>query len=1295
MKFLLNLFCAVFPAVVAFAGDWAFPGFSRRTALDADPLRYPAGRPVELPLNLDRFCKAAAMDPSGRPDFALAAEVSGKSFPVPCAAGMVSPEDRILNLRFRMPEKYDRLMLYFDGRGQMPSIPSSANLLNGALERNSFRKWRASHPAVRMEQAEDGLLWRLTGTDQVRSGSFLFSERVFPLPAGLEPGLPAYLEFDAVSRSAALFPLHLSVDQLDAAGKRIGEKVFDQRWTTVQTVSGKPLCLRQSGNLDPRARSIRVRIGSSRNNVPKLYDADGILIPDRSATLPQLKITRLEIRAGLRMSFPGANPALYTEGDVPGSSALKLGGHTAALYNNFPSTVWSEADSPRSQDDWFWPVADGTLELRIRPEWERKTVVLAENAKNRRKPFLKLSYDPERKRLLLEMNDCSGKRLTEAVSCALPSGQWHHLAVTWGAVEGVGLFADGKRILRSGFKPEPFAIHQKETAGKLAEYTAFGADCGRFHNALHRAGKMPFLKGALDSVRISKKIRYREDFIPAERLPVDPDTCAAFDYERNFDGVSGIGPRRISGSIYAADVPPRADVFTVEHRGGKTEVLRYVPERIPEDNMPQNLLCQTSYPVVPSAEDFYTARTDRQVRKRMKNGENLNVSAPSGSVMSWVEIACPPDGKPLSAPFLVKPGEVDPRSYGNIARSLELDGCATPHGKARKAFDFMIRSTDYFTFQGAEFRSGENVPYTAEDASLLAINSYACFECGPLNTIASGIFINSLGCPAVLTFGNGHLFQQVWLNGKPRVFDLSAQQYFPSRDMDDAASLEELEKDIYLLARTAKPVDSASHFYRMGKRGVHTAMPLPPERLVYTLHPGESFRYYPANNGESNDLNVPGWRDKAMRLCGATWTDVRKETGADGRIGRVVQRPLPHTATGVFRYSGRVDAANGAFRMVNDRSFCYRIKSPYTIISGVYRSGDPHAEFELSWNNGKSWRKLDARNGVCRIALPLRGRHAALLRVTGADRRNFSAETAVQLNPRRLTGGIAAGENELRFSADSGEADVTVAWREPRRKIVLAGGFYFGTIPGLERQLFVLNPGEPRSIRVSGLSANASVETSGPLRAELRDGCLRLSAPVTAGRQFAALMISDGGARKFADVLIGPAVRGIPVCRLTGGTRLPVGPDRPMETIRGKGTFSTEGLPAGEYVVLSLTRRDNCDPAYVQLYITAPDGKEWVGARIRNPGVDYYKAVYGGRYSRFRWDYATGRDSYPAQSNIPVLLKLSGRAGESIQFRCVSGECGGFLLIPAEDREFFWQVIRNLTSINRADQLFSMNWKIK
>ena len=168
--------------------------------------------------------------------------------------------------------------------------------------------------------------------------------------------------------------------------------------------------------------------------------------------------------------------------------------------------------------------------------------------------------------------------------------------------------------------------------------------------------------------------------------------------------------------------------------------------------------------------------------------------------MNWVEIACPPDGRPLSAPFLRKPGEVDPRSYGNIAQSLDLSDCTTPHGKVRKAFDFMIRSTDYFTFQGAEFRKGENVPYTAESASLLAINSYACFECGPLNTIASGIFINSLGCPAVLTFGNGHLFQQVWLNGKPRVFDLSAQQYFPSRDMDDAASLEELETDIYLLA---------------------------------------------------------------------------------------------------------------------------------------------------------------------------------------------------------------------------------------------------------------------------------------------------------------------------------------------------------------------------------------------------------------------------------------------------------------------------------------------------------------
>lgn len=377
--------------------------------------------------------------------------------------------------------------------------------------------------------------------------------------------------------------------------------------------------------------------------------------------------------------------------------------------------------------------------------------------------------------------------------------------------------------------------------------------------------------------------------------------------------------------------------------------------------------------------------------------------------------------------------------------------------------------------------------------------------------------------------------------------------------------------------------------------------------------------------------------------------------------------------------------------MVNDRSFCYRIDSPYTIIRGTYRSGDPGAEFELSWNNGKDWRKLESRNGVCTITLPLRGRHAALLRVMTPDRRDFSAETVVQLNPRRLTGGIAAGENELRFSADSGEADVTVAWREPGRKIVFDGGFYFGTIPGLERQLFVLNPGESRSIRVTGISAKASVQSSGPLRAELKDGCLHLSVPETAGRQFARVTLSDGGARKFADVLIGSAIRGIPASRLTGGKRLSAGADRPMETVQGKGMFSTAGLPAGEYVVLSLTRRDNRNPAYVQLYITAPDGKEWVGARIRNPGVDYYKAVYGGIYSRFRWDYATGRDSYPSRSNVPVLLKLSGGAGESISFRCGSGECGGFLLIPAEDREFFWQVIRNLTSINRADHLFPIH----
>ena len=70
MKFLLNLFCVCLSAA-AFAGGWAFPDFSRRTALDADFHRYPANQPVELALDLDRFCKAAGIEPSGQHLFLL------------------------------------------------------------------------------------------------------------------------------------------------------------------------------------------------------------------------------------------------------------------------------------------------------------------------------------------------------------------------------------------------------------------------------------------------------------------------------------------------------------------------------------------------------------------------------------------------------------------------------------------------------------------------------------------------------------------------------------------------------------------------------------------------------------------------------------------------------------------------------------------------------------------------------------------------------------------------------------------------------------------------------------------------------------------------------------------------------------------------------------------------------------------------------------------------------------------------------------------------------------------------
>ena len=1303
---------AVFAAgVVLLTAGWLDSGFSKRTTVDVDHFRHPAGKPVLLTIDAARMEKASKE--KFAPDTVKLGfvDVSGKEKAIPFAADPVDKVDNKLRIFFTMPSAKGKVYLYFGGKGTKPAL-KYVNLVPTGLDaakykNDGFMFAKATKEGMNISQK------KFTS----RATSSVCVEQQFAV-APEYAGIPVTLIFDGRSNSKAMWPLFISVSSLSGAKKILHQQVFDSRWAMVQTVPEKEFHQRLEGKIDPAAKYIMVRLSAQRAGEKRAFDIFGRPLANGKDALPDMDINNFKIIPGYPATLPGANGELYTEGVTPGTSALKLAGKTAALYNNFSACVWSQGSWVRNQDMMFWPLGnDGTAEFYLKlDEIPTENTVIFDNGRDGKPSFIRLDYGKGKFTLNCHgyKNAPKGKRgkYKYEISCkadaALTAGKWHHIAITWGK-KGVALYLDGKRLV-SGTKvlaPPQTILKKQSRSNNIAEYTCIGADANRFYSDGGSSISKRYLKGAVDELRVSKVVRYSGDFTPAKSFAVDADTCALFSYEKNFDGASSVGPCYISGSIYAADNPPRADVFTVEERSGKKSVVRYVPKNIPDSNMPQYFIRETSYPVLPTPEDFKMARISKSRTATLADGGKLELDTPAHTVPEYVEIKAV-DG-PVKAPFLRHHGEIDARSFADVAKSIDFSDCPDQHSKARKAFDFLVSSTDYFTFSGAEFPRYSNTPIHAGSHGLVAINSYACFQCGPLNGIASGLYVNGLGYPSVLTFGNGHLFQQVMLDGKLRVFDLSAQQYFPSRNQDDAASLDELERDVYLFQRTRRPTGSVSHFFRMGRRGTHSVANAPRERLEYTLYPGESFRYYPGNAGLSNDLNTLDWRGKRLGYVADTWTDFQKETGSAVEVARVTQRPQPHTSQGIFLYDGKV--AGGAFSNIKSNSFCYRIDSPYTIIKGVYSVPDKGAKFQLSYDKGKTWRDLEAKDGVCTIDYALRGRHVALLKVTTAERDGFKAATWTQMSPRRQTGFVRAGKNTLLFSADSGKAEITVAYRERAKEISLEGGFYFGVVPGLERQLFTLEPGKSRVINVNGASATATVRASDGLEAALRNGKLTLTASNSIEKGVKYVIITDGKAVKSADVLVCKGVKEFSVKDMTPAKvrrqrdkleRRKADAGRVQDVVKGHANLNVSTVSPGKYVIFSLTRRDNRVNSVMQATIW--NGKEeLVGARTRNPGFEFYKATYGpfparwanrtakensiDPWSRFRWDIATGKDTYPRISNVPLTTVI--KSGNKPLLLAAHTECAGVILLPAEDRHFMYMTARNLLNMNRADWMFN------
>ena len=1251
-------------------------------------------------------------------DGGFVVRADGRALPTAAFAGKAPGT---VALRFAVPSGTKRLTCE-TGAKTSGRIDSSAvdNAFAGALEAENVGRWQLEK-GLRARRTPEGLLLEST----------VFSEGLATYTVDLPEawaGQPAKVEFDVKSLAKMVWGGVIRVRQVDAAGKDLPESVSDPRWTSQMRPSGKFTGYREDGFFHPLARKLRVEFGL--RSTDREVDEYGLPLKDKAGLYAKLLVSRLAVRPAATLPFPKYRDAFFPAGvsGRPGDTALRLGGPDAVgfWYQTHSQACWAEGYSFREERPCFFPTRDGTVEAWFRGDWEKKEGsdipfflyhqgYVASERRAGKGDFLSLAWNRKTKKLRLQLKDAAFKDFVGETQTELPAGTWFHLALQWRPGGQAEVFADGKRVLAvdlSRFKAFDIADRSVRHPNDLAGMEFF---LGCTSTArLGKSGQGTALDGAVDLFRASTGCRYSGDFAPAREYGApDAATRARFDFDRSFDGVAGGGVGFILGSV-------RADRDRVDHElavttpAGTSALWYYPKENLPE-NDPAKVLDIRNYKVLPTAAEHAAARRDVRRSFDMRPGETVRYACPEGSYPDFVEVANT-GTSPLAYPLAIGRGELDVRSFGDLAEGLAL-GDASDHAKVLRLFQLVISGSDYFMNHNATFPYGSDEPKCVCYDAMVVFNSYCGFECGPLNNMTANMFATVAGCPAVQTGGFGHSFEEVFYDGKNHIYDLSAQKFFPAMDNETAAYLREVGDQPGVHNRVNY---SADHFIRKGTRGHSVQNPDYREKVGVILNPGEAFRVWRGNDGMGNNLQCkndykkgyawdkPGYPVWAPRY--------EKETGAKKAKCpiRRIDRPFPDFSNGFITFDGRPERGNPAFVNVTDGSFCYNVKSGYPITWARYaavRADGTPAKLEIS-TDFRTFRALPppGADGATTLDYPVRARFGYWIRVNApiASVKRFSATTEVIVNRRTFPGHAKPGANELTLKAVSGDrAKVTVQWRENVREIRIDGGIHSGTIPGFERQTVLVDPARPLALAVTGASSAARAVATAGLSAELKDGTLSVAATDPAAKPFfGAVTVVDGEARRELTVLVcaGARLALAKDAKLVGGAKL-VGPaaDRVqaaafLTKADDGATLAVDPLPAGQYLVFACNRfeggllKGENGTKLVQVAVPGRKKKElWEPvAAPANGNFDFLKASYGVRGGRgnWKWDYVYLNDVRSASWSGWEIRNVDFAATEEIRFRLAKDvpngvEFAGALLLPASvDRDFRLMAKRLLCGLN-------------
>ena len=1252
--------------------------------------RNPADIPFEIEVNRVRLNAAiprnatlsvSALDANGKKTTLDVFSVPGRT-----------AEQEILH--FQVPAGTEKLFLEAGkaNGGKKPLDLFASMFPNG--------RWQGSNLTVKQTEGKLVLSSGTMGYSRAASSKV-------PIPEGLR-GKPVRFALRVKSLSPLAFGSSFRLRQYDAAGKQLPECIADPRWSNHIRPPRVESSYHIRGWIRPDAVSANLEVELAGGD-PK-YDSAGKKIEKQ--IFPVLEIAELALTPARELPFPKVSGKLFVPG-VSGEKndhALYLTGKANDTFMHItgPQAFWAENTDPRDPAEWFWPTGDGTAELWLKPEKtpsrERGPITLFSAAhcydffkwkyQKPRGTILDLDWIPEKKQAVFLFKDAKDREVKGSFPLELAYGEWMHFAFQWSAKRGVEVFVDGKRKFHDAAPAAGYDLSRESIrpAAVMPQIAVVGGNASFSRGANWRHCKT--FRGAVDALRISSGIRYDGDFTPAKKFTCDADTRALYDFDRTIEGRAGNGSRHIVGVLDS-----QTDYQEHFLRAGNQKI-KYTEEKLPDEFNPAKVFKINNYPVLPTANDFNMARERKQLDFKIQPGEKKEVNLSGKIYMDYVELSA--KDETLRAPLLVNEGEADPRSFADIADSLKLNGL-TERERAYRIFSFIISASDYFITHQAMFPPDSNVPFEVPQQPMLLLNGYCAFECGPLNGMVTSLFVGAGSLPAGLLNGYGHTFQQGYFDGGNRLYDLSAQKFFPKQTHDGEAGLDDLEK---IAGPFRACGNSCDHFIRIGLRATHTIVPKFQRKVSYDLRPGETIRFYFYNRGEYNNLHLITWQMKRYLtlwkenqkepddgLAVAEDVDAKLKYGGKLKI-RAIERVLPHYSVGTLRFAGKPDPKNPAFRKDGSGKLIYRVDLPYTILSGTFKAsaGGKALVLEFSTDGGKTFDPLPAdADGASKPTYAIRARQSIELRMPGNTDR-FESETRFQFNSRVQTGRLHDGVNKLVLrSENSAPADVRIRYRKDRAPVKISGGFHSGVIPGNERQLAAIQPGETKSFAVSGVSGKAKVRTSGPFSAKIADGKLIVKAQKFEKALFGAVMIEDEGAVRELTLIGAPDIRLIGADQAkTVGKAEPFKADGKnanggvlMRESKTELHFPVGELPAGKYQIWLLLSGNVPYRETAFFHCPVPGGKPVEIGREVNEASDFLKAKYGmNGLSRWKWDYPVRelKTRYKTPAGVEfkepfreVVLKMRYRANIRI---------GALLILPQPSREFRTDMVKILCGLN-------------